>query len=612
MRPVRLIVVLLGAGLPAACHPTAPAAQATPRGEAGAGLTRSVTGIPVTDDSGNVMEFPFLGGFDHPRPQLVDIDGDEDLDLFLQEYTGALMYFENTGSRAAPAWTWRTGDWQDLDIGEWSRFVDMDNDGVIDLMTESPFSYIRYFRNEGTVRQPKMVLAIDTLTDAGGKPIFSDRQNIPQFVDVDCNGRLDMLLGRASGRVTRYEMKRPGAAGIREFEFLTDEFQGILIIGQDFMGPGFGSMHGANTMVVKDIDRDGDQDIIWGDFFEPGLLWLVNSATCGRPDIGRDTVPFPPNAPLNTSGYNAPAIADMDADNDLDLLVGVLGGAYNPNRSTRSNLIHLEQTGPLRFTYRSGMYLSQVDLGSETLPAIADIDGDGDLDLVIGNKIEPDDQRHGALHWFENTGTPSSPAFRMRGELPSEGLYHMATAFGDLDGDGRDEVLMGTFKDAIRLYRVEKGDTPGLILADSALVRITRGSNTTPALADIDDDGDLDLFIGESSGDINFYRNDGSAARPAFILVSEALDSIDVGRRSAPAFLDVEGDGDQDLVIGNEDGPLVLYRNEGSPSVARFERDDSWNLPLPPYSAPAFADLDGDGNPELVSGSAGGGLLLFR
>ena len=74
--------------------------------------------------------------------------------------------------------------------------------------------------------------------------------------------------------------------------------------------------------------------------------------------------------------------------------------------------------------------------------------------------------------------------------------------------------------------------------ADGIVIELGRGTNLVPALVDIDDDGDLDLFAGESSGDLNFWRNVGSPTAPAFELVSESYEDIDAGRRStwrAPA-----------------------------------------------------------------------------
>src|SRR5690606_10643895 len=133
-----------------------------------------------------------LGGFDVPRPQLVDIDGDGDLDLFLQERSGELVFFEREGDR----WTWRTDQFQDLDVGEWFRFVDLDGDGLWDLLGETRYSHVRAWRNTGTRSEPRLVLAADSLRDADGRAIFADRQNILNLADIDCNGRLDLFIGR--------------------------------------------------------------------------------------------------------------------------------------------------------------------------------------------------------------------------------------------------------------------------------------------------------------------------------------------------------------------------------------------------------------------------------
>ncbi len=577
-------------------------------------FTRSLDAFTVRDTAGAALAYPFLGGLDHPRPQLVDIDGDGDLDLFVQEYTGRMMFFENVGTRTAPRYIWRTDRYQDLDIGEWSRFVDLDGDHLVDLVSESPYSYLRIFQNTGTAGHARFALVVDTLRDAAGTPIFSDRQNIPQIVDVDCDGKLDLLLGRASGLVTHYREERR-QAGVPVFAFVTDSFQGIQIIGQQFGAPGLTppTRHGANTMIVADLDQDGDPDLLWGDYFEPGLLWLVNGGTCARPQIGRDTVAFPANAPLRTSGYNAPAVGDLDGDGDLDVLVGVLGGAYNPDLTSRANLYYLEQTGHLAFTLRTNQFLPSLDVGSESSPALVDLDGDGDLDLVIGSKIRPDDAHSGGLYAYENRGTPAAPDWWPAGTLAIRGGFHYAPAFGDLDGDGRPDMVLGSYRDVLAFYRNSGQAGPGrFVLADSAIATLTRGSYAMPALVDIDGDGDLDLFVGESSGELNWYRNEGTRTEPRFALISEDLDGIKAGRRSAPAFADLDGDGDLDLVIGNDAGPPVVYRNVGTRQHPLFRLDPSLVIPLPPLSAPALGDVDGDGRAELFAGTISGGIVLYR
>ncbi|HEV2672112.1 MAG TPA: VCBS repeat-containing protein, partial [Gemmatimonadales bacterium] len=488
-----------------------------------------------------------------------------------------------------------------LDIGEWYRFVDLDGDGLYDLFTESPLSDIRYYRNVGTRTAARFSVAADTLKDVQGTAIYADRQNIAQFADVDCNGKLDMLLGRVDGTITGYEMDGLDSLRAPRFRLITERFGDIQIIGT--RAP---SLHGANTMAVFDIDGDGDQDILWGDFFEPGLLWLRNEGTCAQPDFHGDRIAFPPNQPIETSGYNAPAFGDLNGDGRADLVMGVLGGAFNPVKTSAANLYELDQTAAGVWTVVTAHLLDAIDLGTESIPAFADIDGDGDLDLIVGTKIEPNNPRTGGLYWFENVGSRSAPNFQLRGHLTVLPVFHDAPALGDLDGDGLPDLVLGQFQDAVAWYRNSgKSGAGRFVLVDSEVVRLPRGSNGVPELYDIDCDGDLDLFVGDASGRIAFFRNDGTPRAPHFTLVSDDYLGVRAGRRAVPRFVAVSGDCVAELVIGTEQG--------GAPPVFRkLARDSSLAVDLPSYAAPAFADLFGTGVKDLFAGNEGGGILYYR
>ena len=574
---------------------------------------RQLYSIEVQDQEGIAYDHPFLGGFNLPRPHLVDIDGDGDLDLFVQEYSNQVMFFEQVGTATEPRYLWRTDRYKDLEVGEWYHFADVDADGDFDLLGEQRFSLIRFWQNNGGFDKPEFELVTETLLDTAGEVVFSDRQNIPKVGDIDCDGRLDLMLGRLEGTITRYEADGVDDTGAPKFRHVTDNFQDIEIIGQVF-GNNLASLHGANTMALEDIDGDRDLDLFWGDFFEPGLLYIENTGSCTTPSLRSEPEPFPLNDPILTSGYNAPAFGDIDGDVDKDLLVGVLGGAYNSNSTTIDNFLHLEQTAPNSFEVKTRRYIYDIDLGSETFPSFADLDGDGDQDMLVGNKIQPDDNLTGKLFRFENIGTPTEPKFILRGIVPEfTGDYHFAPAFGDLDNDGDLDILMGTWRDELMLVINEGQVTePNWTIADSAIVKLTRGRNATPTLGDIDDDGDLDLFIGESSGDINFYRNDGGSDWPEFILVDDKYGGIDAGRRSVPTLVDIDTDGDLDLVVGSEAEGLKLYRNNGTLREANFVLDETFDVPVHPFSAPIFTDVDGDGDADLFVGGIGGGLLYFE
>ena len=150
---------------------------------------------------------------------------------------------------------------------------------------------------------------------------------------------------------------------------------------------------------------------------------------------------------------------------------------------------------------------------------------------------------------FENISESGVLRWQQREPLDIGGHYNLAPAIADLDADGDLDMLVGTWNKGSLYFRNDgTSSAPDFVLDESKTVTLTRGSNSTPVLVDIDADGDLDLFIGESSGDLNFYRNNGTASEAQFDLVSDKFEDIDVGRRSVPRFADLDGDGDQDLI----------------------------------------------------------------
>lgn len=605
-RGVAVVSVILIAACGRSGGATLSTRSPSPTGQEAANFVRSVDAFPVRDESGTLYDPPFLGGFNVPRPQFADIDDDGDMDLFVQERTDELIFFENVGTREQPKFLWRTDRYQDLPNGEWSRFVDFDRDGDLDLLTERQFSYTQYFRNVGTPRTAEFVPVGDSVRDSEGRPLFADRQNIPNVNDIDCDGSWDLFLGRVDGTISRYEASPISAEEAPVFRFVEDRFQGIEIVAQ------LGSLHGANSMAFADVDDDGDLDFFWGDFFEPGVLFVENTGSCSQVVLLSDPLALEVEDPISTSGYNVPVLEDLDGDDDLDLFVGVLGGAFNPGLTTTRNF-HFYEKVDGAFVRRTERFIYTLDVGSESIPEFADLDGDGDLDFLIANKLDPEDTRTSRLFYFENVGSPEVPSFQQRDHLPLFTMYHYAPALGDLDGDGDLDMLVGTWNKGVALYsNFGTPEEPDFVLQDTTLIKLTRGSNSTPTLTDIDGDGDLDLFIGESSGELNFYRNVGTPQAFSFELVTDRFGEIDAGRRSYPTFADIDGDGDDDLLLGREQGGVLLYRRNGSRTDPTFVQDPNFTLRLPNYATPTLVDIDADGDLDVFSGGLSGGLVFFE
>ncbi|MFQ5572024.1 MAG: FG-GAP-like repeat-containing protein, partial [Rhodothermales bacterium] len=458
------------------------------------------------------------------------------------------------------------------------------------------------------------------------RPLFADRQNLPALADIDCDGHLDLFMATLAGFLTYYAGEAPDADGLPAFRFVTDRYQDIAIIGEfGKTGAGVETRHGANGITFNDLDADGDPDLFWGDFFSPSLYFLQNTGTCAEPVFERTSDVFPMNDPLRTSGWNIPHFADIDGDGDADLFAGVLGGSFPGGAFAARNFYYYRHDEGMTFTLQSRQFVSGIDVGEESTPAWVDLDADGDLDLVAGNRIDPVTGQQAQLFLFENEGSSATPAFRLASDalVPLDGRFNTAPAFADLDADGDPDLLLGSFSGALAWYRNDgTAAVPAFLDVDPADIGLSGaggapldvGQNSTPAFADLDADGDLDLLVGESAGTINFFRNTGTPGQPNFVLETESYAGLDAGARSVPALHDLDGDGLFDLIVGTSQDGLLLFRNTGTPQNATFAPGEPFTMPgtVPRNAAPVFADFDADGDDDFFTGGIGGGLFFYR
>jgi hypothetical protein len=523
------------------------------------------------------------------NPTVADLDGDGDLDAFIGQTNGDTIYFENTGSSTAPAFAPSSANPFGLaDVGGNSSpaFADLDGDGDIDAFIGNSGGNVIYFENTGTSAAPAFAAASANpfgLANVVGR-------SSPSFADLDGDGDLDAFIGISDGNTIYFE--NTGSSTAPAFAPSSANPFGLAAVAS-FSSPDF-----------ADLDGDGDLDAFIGQG-NGNTIYFENTGSSTAPAFAPSSAnPF---GLADVGDFNSPAFADIDGDGDLDAFIGVLGG----------NTFFFENTGSSTapaFAVSSANPFGLADVGRYSSPAFADLDGDGDLDAFIGHS-------GGNTIFFENTGSSTAPAFAVSSANPfglADVGYNSTPAFADLDGDGDLDAFIGEGGGSIIYFENTGSSTAAAFAPSSAnpfgLADV--GIYSTPAFADLDGDGDLDAFIGKSNGNTIYFENTGSSTAPAFAASSaNPFGLADVGPFSSPTFADLDGDGDLDAFIGEEFGNTIYFENTGTSAAPVFAPSSANPFGLADvgdFINPAFADLDGDGDLDAFIGEGGGHTFFFE
>jgi len=272
--------------------------------------------------------------------------------------------------------------------------------------------------------------------------------------------------------------------------------------------------------------------------------------------------------------------------------------------------------GDPSFTLLGTSPFGLADVGSSAMPVLADLDGDGDLDALVGNGS-------GNTLFFRNNGSATAPTFSLAGTNPfglADVGEYAAPVLEDVDGDGaRDAVVGNKAGDTLFFRNTGTAGAPTFTLAGTnpfGLANVAGNGYAVPALVDVDGDGDLDALIGNRTGNTLLFRNTGAAGAPAFSLAgTNPFGLADVGNSAKPMLVDVDGDGGLDALIGNDDGNTVFFRNTGSSDAPAFSRVGTNPFHLADVgsrSNPTLADMDGDGDLDAVIGNFAGNTVVFN
>ena len=227
--------------------------------------------------------------------------------------------------------------------------------------------------------------------------------------------------------------------------------------------------------------------------------------------------------------------------------------------------------------------------------------------------------------FYENTGSAQSANHVLQSKDFLKTLdvgNNSAPVFIDIDDDGDLDLFIGSLNNPTGsihfLENIGTTSNPSFTYSDSSYFNILSDLVVSPAFGDLDNDGDFDLLIGKLNGMVEVYLNTGTSTAPFFsngtILLNNLGEVIDVGSSSTPFFIDSDDDSDLDLVIGGFNGRLSLYENTGSAASYQFTLNSSYfgTLDVGDNCTPFMIDYNKDGAYDLFSGNRNGEFFYFR
>lgn len=341
--------------------------------------------------------------------------------------------------------------------------------------------------------------------------------------------------------------------------------------------------------VLGDIDKDGDLDLFIANWGQNRLY--RNDGHGGFEDITSTHLPA-----LDEFTFQA-AFGDVDGDGDLDLALAIYN--FGTTKLSQNRLFLNDGTGRFVDGTVGRMPVFDDDTG---VVAMADLDRDGDLDLVFGCEGKGS-YKGDRLYLNDGKGNYTDAT---AGRLPKVADWTSGIAAGDVDGDGDLDLVFAKVLGQNRLFLNDGHVPPVFTDATSTNLPTIQNWSAHVVLADVDGDKDLDLVF---SGDNQLCLNDGTGVfsdHTASLLPastrSQCLDAADV-----------DLDGDVDLLFTHYalERQNLLFVNDGSGKFSNLT-----NERLPGFSDEsvdvAFADVDGDGDLDYVVANKGQNRLVFN
>lgn len=623
--------------------------------------------IPVEVD-GIMLKMPWAGGLNSAQINRIDLnnDGKKDLVVF-DRASNKLSTFLNQSNQYL-----YHPEYESLfpsGISKWMLLRDYNCDGLEDIFlpnsngisvyqnTTQPggnlsWEKLKFYAAPSPLAPPGTpgIFTEIILTQGFSKTnIFPGTNDIPTITDMDGDGDLDIINMRfVSPGTAEYHknmsMENYGKCDSLEYVRITQRWGdweecscNSFAFGQTCAQSGGKTNHNVGKAVLTiDTDGDGNKDLLFSEEDCPSLFLLKNEGSTEVADMN-SAAPFPSAKPVFMPLFPVAFYEDVDFDGIPDLIASPARYARTSlNNSFRKSIWYYKNTGSSQnpnFTFIKDNFLQDemIEVGDYAFPAFTDYDGDGDQDLFIGNYGNEDFR--GVIAFYENVGTPESASFKLVTQdflqLSLLSRYNMKPQFIDINSDGNMDLaflLSEAMNFTTSLFYIA-GNKPNALSFDELAVKSANfdvGGTENILLEDVDQDGIVDLLVGTATGALEYWHNAGpkgsfnfTLVNPTFMNLGTSLTRTNINASVA----DMDNDGRQDLIIGDQSGRLTIYGDYrgtmNSPQPISNLIYDSFSESyfdknLGARIKPVAVNLFNSNKPAIALGTVSGGMLLLK
>ncbi|MGB0806929.1 MAG: T9SS type A sorting domain-containing protein [Salibacteraceae bacterium] len=617
----------------------------------------SFNNIDVTEKD-SLLKDPWVGGLNNPQFSAMDVNLDHYIDLVVFDRDGQnLRVFINDGDvleekyHYAPEFT----KYFPADVNDWLLIRDYNNDDKPDLFTNNHPLHIHGNGIKVYKNVSDSVLKFELVTDFlpavynGTNPstVFVRSLDIPSIEDIDNDGDLDILAQSQSALSYQYYENRSANHDSLDFYFNEEcwghffqWFDGTVNLNYFCKSGGNPTGNPVNrdggySVLTIDLNGDNVKEAIIGDPDRPNMIMLTNG---GTPTTAHMTsvnykYPFPMADSIDMKSFPAAYYEDVNNNGTKDLIVAPNQhqGCVDTGTVWLYTNFGLENLPNFHLTKKNFLSEHMMDFGTMSIPTFADISGDNIPDMLVGNigyfqSFDPSlfiRTYKSQIAYYKNIGTATEPEYKLitrdLANVGARDLTRISPAFADLDGDGDNDMLFGEVNGNLNYYEntAPIGDEANFVLKADTFMNQNFGVHASPFIMDVDKDGLLDLMVGQKNGNIRLYLNQGTASAPLYNKsVTDTLGGVfnyepTYENNAVPYVGTIEGDTNNILIVGTYNGWLRFYKGIDTDYLGTFTEVDSIKVSNGPIAA-FGVNLNLTDSLELVIGERSGGLSMMH